>query len=262
MPNFPGMGYPLVPGYETVGRVQAAGSATNFKAGERVFVPGANCYEGARGLFGGSSSRLVTSAARVVRIPEQLQEKGILVALAATAHHAIVGHGASLPQLIVGHGIVGRLIARISVALGGSPTVWETNALRREPNADYAVIDPACDTTPSYETICDASGDASLIDTLMRKLAKRGEITLAGFYETPISFAFPPAFMREARLRIAAEWAPEDIAAVIGLITSGKLSLDGLITDHCPASDAPDAYRKAFTDQSCLKMILDWRTLQ
>ena len=54
---------------------------------------------------------------------------------------------------------------------------------------------------------------ASLIDTLIGRLAKGGEIALAGFYESPLSFAFPPAFMREARLRIAAEltlktWKP------------------------------------------------------
>jgi bacteriochlorophyllide a dehydrogenase len=29
---------------------------------------------------------------------------------------------------------------------------------------------------------------------------------LAGFYTEPLAFAFPPAFMKEARLRVAAEW--------------------------------------------------------
>jgi 3-hydroxyethyl bacteriochlorophyllide a dehydrogenase len=60
-------------------------------------------------------------------------------------------------------------------------------------------------------------------------------------------------------LRIAAEWAPDDLAATIALIDSGKLSLDGLITHRLSAIQAQDAYRTAFTDLSCLKMILDWR---
>jgi 3-hydroxyethyl bacteriochlorophyllide a dehydrogenase len=42
------------------------------------------------------------------------------------------------------------------------------------------------------------------------------------------------------------------------LIDSGKLSLDGLITHCVPATDADSAYRTAFTDAACLKMILDW----
>ena len=64
MPPFPGMGYPLVPGYEAAGEVVEAGRDTGFKPGEHVFVPGANCYDGAFGLFGGATKRLVTPAAR------------------------------------------------------------------------------------------------------------------------------------------------------------------------------------------------------
>jgi 3-hydroxyethyl bacteriochlorophyllide a dehydrogenase len=43
------------------------------------------------------------------------------------------------------------------------------------------------------------------------------------------------------------------------LIDSGRLDLGGLITHRHEAADAPQAYRTAFTDPSCLKMILDWR---
>ena len=45
MPQFPGMGYPLVPGYESVGRIREAGSrAGHVRPGDRVFVPGARCF--------------------------------------------------------------------------------------------------------------------------------------------------------------------------------------------------------------------------
>ena len=33
MPAFPGMGYPLVPGYESVGRIVAAGPAARHRVG-------------------------------------------------------------------------------------------------------------------------------------------------------------------------------------------------------------------------------------
>jgi 3-hydroxyethyl bacteriochlorophyllide a dehydrogenase len=67
--------------------------------------------------------------------------------------------------------------------------------------------------------------------------------------------------MREARLRVAAEWKPADLAAVTALLASGRLSLDGLITHREPAARAASAYRTAFNDASCLKMILDWRAV-
>ena len=87
---------------------------------------------------------------------------------------------------------------------------------------------------------------------------KGGEIVLAGFYTRPLSFAFPPAFMKEARLRIAAEWQAGDLTATRALVESGSLSLDGLITHHANPDDCDAAYRTAFEDPDCLKMILDW----
>ncbi|MEI2676534.1 MAG: alcohol dehydrogenase catalytic domain-containing protein [Burkholderiaceae bacterium] len=58
MPAFPGMGYPLVPGYESVGRVAKAGSLSGRSVGERVFVPGAKCFGDVRGLFGGAAAHV------------------------------------------------------------------------------------------------------------------------------------------------------------------------------------------------------------
>ena len=74
MPPFPGMGYPLVPGYESVGRISALGAAVagTRRLGERVFVQGARCYGEVRGLFGGAASRVVVPAARVTAIDESL----------------------------------------------------------------------------------------------------------------------------------------------------------------------------------------------
>ena len=262
MPPFPGMGYPLVPGYESVGRVSAVGARADRRLGERVFVPGARCFGPVRGLFGGAAARLVVPGARAVPIAESLGADGVLMALAATARHAIAVPHAELPDLIIGHGVLGRLIARLVVAAGGAPVVWETNPIRAEGAAGYRVMLPEDDQRRDYRCICDVSGDAGLIDRLVQRLAPGGEIVLAGFYSAPISFAFPPAFMREARLRIAAEWREPDLIAVRDLIGEGRLSLDGLITHRRDAQAAPEAYRTAFDDPACLKMILDWRQTQ
>ena len=257
MPSFPGMGYPLVPGYESVGRIAAAGPSSGGRVGERVFVPGARCFGAIRGLFGGAASRLVVPGHRVTPFDETLGEQGVLLALAATAYHAIAQ--GTVPDLIVGHGVLGRLLARLAVALGGTPTVWEHNRDRAEGAEGYAVINGEDDARRDYCSICDVSGDSHLLNTLIARLAPRGEIVLAGFYSESLAFAFPPAFMKEARIRVAAEWQPADLDAVKALIEQGKLSLDALITHRAPAQDADAAYRTAFNDPACLKMILDWR---
>ena len=259
MPEFPGMGYPLVPGYESVGRIIDAGSDARDRIGEWVFVPGANCYRGARGLFGGTASHLIVPGARALPVPERLGETGVLCALAATALHAVAG--GEPPDLIIGHGVLGRLLARIAMARGAdAPTVWETSPARRDGATGYSVISPEDDTRTDYRSIYDASGDSGIFDSLIARLGKGGEITLAGFYSQRINFAFPPAFMKEARLRIAAEWNPGDMTATRGLIETDRLDLGGLIDTRRPAHEAHDAYPQAFTDPACLKMVLDWST--
>lgn len=262
MPAFPGMGYPLVPGYESVGRVIEAGSTSGRKVGERVFVPGAKCFGDVRGLFGGAAARVVLPGARTIPFAEHLAEQGVLLALAATAYHAHSIEGLSQPDLIIGHGVLGRMIARLAMVAGSTPTVWETNPTRREGATGYEVVDPSTDSRRNYRCICDVSGDSSLLDTLISRLAPGGEVVLAGFYDEPLSFVFPPAFMREARIRIAAQWLPSDLVAVKDLAESGRLSLDGLITHRSDATQADSAYRTAFGDPTCLKMILDWRSCQ
>ena len=89
-----------------------------------------------------------------------------------------------------------------------------------------------------------------------------GEVVLAGFYDKPLQFDFAPSFMREARIRVAAEWKPADMAAVLDLIAAGRLSLGELITHREPASSADAACRTAFGDAHCLKMILDWSDMR
>ncbi len=260
MPHFPGMGYPLVPGYEAVGTV-AESRHPGIREGEHVFVPGSNGYQDVRGLFGASARRLVASGARVIPLPRSLGSRAVLLALAATAYHIGPLTGAK-PDLIVGHGTLGRLLARMAaLAPGAPPTVWERSPRRRAGAVGYACIDAADDTRRDYTRICDVSGDPAILDTLVDRLAPGGEIVLAGFYQQPLHFGFVPAFLREARIRVAAQWQPGDIAAAAELIVSGRLPLDDFVTEEVPVSDIEAAYRHAFEDEDCLKLVLDWSSI-
>lgn len=262
MPAFPGMSYPLVPGYEASGRVVDAGTNARKLIGRSVFVPGASCFGPVKGLFGGSASHLVTSSLRVVRVESSLGDRATLMALAATALHAVGHDPKQTPELIVGHGVLGRLMARLVVALGGaSPLVWEKRPERMDGAAGYQVSTADNDQRRDYRRVVEASGDAAGLDRIVPRLAHGGEIVIAGFYDR-LSFAYAPAFMKEARLRIAAEWRAEDIKLVSQLVSEGRLSLDGLITHSRRPQDAADAYREAFEDPACLKMTLDWRVTQ
>ncbi len=265
MPPFPGLGYPLVPGYETVGVVSKVNPGSSVQIGDHVFVPGSYTFQGVRNIFGGAGSRLIVAHDRAVKVSPELGPKAVLLALAATCYHAIALGGERqplvLPDLIVGHGVMGRLLARITVALGGTPpTVWETQQLRQSGAEGYSVVHPDDDTRKDYKAVYDVSGDSSLLNTLIMRLASGGEVVLAGFYKQDLSFAFAPAFMREAQIRAAAQWKKHDLLAVTRMVETGQLSLDGMITHTYKLSQAPEAYKVAFSDPLCLKMMLDWNS--
>ena len=264
MPPFPGMGYPLVPGYETVGRVRRAPAESALREGDTVFVPGSYSFDGVHNLFGGAGSHLLAPASRVVKVSESLGEKATLRALAATAYHAVAlggrGEPATPPDLIIGHGVVGRLLARLTVAAGLTPpTVWETQAQRRTGAEGYPVIHPDEDGRKDYRAIYDVSGDSAILHKAIPRLQMGGEVVLAGFYKGDLAFSYTPAFLREARIRVAAEWKRPDLLAVTQLVEEGRLSLDGLVTHIETPARAQQAYEAAFGDPLCLKMVLDWR---
>ena len=261
MPPFPGLAYPLVPGYESVGSVLSTGERADFEVGQRVFVPGSRGFKDVQGLFGGAARSLVVPAERLISLPAETESTGVLLALAATACHALRRmDDLGPPELIIGHGALGRLLARVTEArYQMTPVVWETADERREGNYRYNVIDPTDDDRRDYRRVCDVSGASLIIDQAVHHLAKRATILLAGFYAAPIQFQFPAAFMREIDLRISAEWQPEDMQSALDLVSGGDLSLSGIITHDQPYDSAETAYQQAFSDPRCLKMVLDWR---
>ena len=261
MPQFPGMGYPLVPGYESTGEVVQAPKDSNLKIGDMVFVPGADCYSGSvKSLFGGAAQMIISSPNRLIKIDSTMGCNGALFALAATARHAIAGFGNKMPDVIVGHGVLGRLLARLVMLAGEKPPiVWEKNILRHSGATDYEVVLPEYDERSDYDCIFDVSGDSEILDSLIGRVRKGGEVVLAGFYPDRLGFGFAQAFLKEVSLRVSAEFTPEDVATTKLLIEDGSLSFDGLISDVYSAKEANEAYNIAFNNAECLKMVLDWR---
>ena len=264
MPPFPGLSYPLVPGYETVGTIAKMGAeVTGWTVGDSVFLPGSYAFQGVQNIFGGSGERLVVPHERAVKLDPAWGAKGVLLALAATAHHVFtVGRDnlpLAYPDLIIGHGIMGRLLARMVIAAGKpAPVVWETQTIRQKGALGYEVIHPDQDVRKDYRCICDVSGDSGILNRVIPKMAAGGEVVLAGFYKQDLSFAYAPAFMREASIRVAAQWKKHDLDAVVAMFHDGSLPLEGLITHTEKAAHAQRAYEIAFGDPECLKMIVEW----
>ena len=74
-----------------------------------------------------------------------------------------------------------------ALAGGAPPVVWERNAQRMDGAVGYTVVDPANDPRRDYRAIYDVSGDASLLDSLIGRIAPGGEIVLAGSFTRPVA---------------------------------------------------------------------------
>lgn len=269
MPH-PALSFPVVPGYETVGRVIEVGKrAPQTLLGQWVYVGGARCFKGVNPAWGGQSHLIVTEADRVVTLNGIRPEEGVVLALAATALHGV--HVAQIqPEdhvLVLGQGIVGQLTARLAKLVGaGTVTVIDRVDVRlaasradRVVNVSRLSLEEATEGERA-NVVLEATGSMGALRNTLPLLADHGRVVLLGYYEH-IDLPYAPLFMHEAQLFVAREWSfgPEgDLPRVRDMLASGELNIDGLLTHRVPIDRIQAAYRLAFEDPSCLKVVVEW----
>ena len=264
MPH-PMLALPVVPGYETVGRVVEVGTNVDATMKDRwVYVGGALCYDGVNAAWGGQSATLFTAANRVVPLDGVDPKQGVLLALSATALHGVdvLGEAAQERVLVIGQGPVGQLAARIAKSRGA----WVAVADRSASRLAHAVADVVVnvDETPLAEAVTepvtaviDATGSMPALASSLSLLADKGTILLLGYYQT-LDLPYMPLFLKEAKLLTAKEWAPGDLQRCRAAIADGNLVVDALLTHDLAISDVAHAYDVAMNDSECLKVVLDW----
>ena len=176
MPPFPGMGYPLVPGYESVGRVTQARRVLRAPArSARLRSRRALLRRGARPVWRCSLSR---GRAVATACPDRPSSSASAASCWRSPRLPITrsaAPGALKPERIVGHGVLGRLLARLTIATGGEPPiVWERNRKRAERRGRLPGARPGRRSRRDCRVIYDVSGDSTLLDALIARLAPGG----------------------------------------------------------------------------------------
>lgn len=263
MPH-PMLQFPVVPGYETVGKVIEAPANAQHLLGQWVYVGGARCYTDVNPAWGGQSSYLHIDHQRVVPLEGMNPSHGVLLALAATAYHGvdIAGDIAGQRVLVIGQGPVGQLAARIAMLRGAEVTVIDKVAERLEHSQAHHVINVADRTLAEHQidacdVIIEASGSMAALGGAIGTLALNGRIVLLGYYDE-LHLPYMPLFLKQAQLLTAKEWAQGDLQRCRDLIISGALDVSALITHHQPIDNVVAAYHTALFDQDCLKVLLNW----
>lgn len=270
MPH-PMLQFPVVPGYETVGRVVSLGpNASPELEGQWVYVGGARCYTDVNPAWGGQAATLHADSRRVVPLGVVPPEQGVLLALGATALHgvdllAIEGAEQQLAEkrvLVLGQGPVGQIAARLARARGAWVAVADKVASRlARAEADVVVNSNTEQLSEALgghvDAIVDATGSMAAIAAALPHLSNNGTILLLGYYDK-LDLPYMPLFLKQARLLTAKEWGPNDVQRVRDLIASGALNVHSLITHRMPISRVQEAYTIALNDVDCLKLVLNW----
>ncbi len=260
MPPFPGMGYPLVPGYESVGEIVEAGRRlrpprrrARLRARRQLLRPGARPVR-RRGLAAGRARR--------ARLPRRASRGPEVGAAGAGRHRAPRPRRPRRQPRADRRPWRARPPARPH---DRRPSPRRPRSGRSTPPACPAraairSLHPDDDPRRDYRAIYDVSGDPSLLDKLVERLAPGGEIVLAGFYAGPRRLRLPASLHEGGpaahQRRVEARRPRRRPSA------DRRGPARPRRPHHPPRARRPrpqTAYPTAFDDPACLKMILDWR---
>ena len=282
----PGAAFPLVPGHEIVGRIDAIGdSVQGFAPGERVAVGwfGGNCgycvpcREGdfincARlqvpGLSypGGYADAVVVPATALARIPEEFTapDAAPMGCAGVTVFNALRTSAARPGDLvaILGIGGLGHLGVQFAARLG-----FETIAIARgadkEPlakqlGAHHYIDNQAQDTAAALRALGGAkvvlgtvTSNAAMTDTL-GGLTHRGELIVIGVNPEPFQVS-PFALIGGHKMYFHASGTSRDTEETLRFA-----ALTGIrpMIEQAALSDAQPAYERMLTGQARFRMVL------
>jgi bacteriochlorophyllide a dehydrogenase len=264
MPH-PLLQFPVVPGYETVGRVVDRGANVPPEwDGRWVFVGGARCYADVNPAWGGQAATLHVDHRRVVALHNIEPRVGVLLALAATALHGVdlldVRDGQRV--LVLGQGPVGQIAARLLRGRGARVAVADRISSRLDRSEADQIVNvesqPLAEAIDGpFDAVVEATGSMAALMGALSHLANNGTLLLLGYYDK-LDLPYMPLFLKQARLLTAREWAPGDLDRCATLIASRDLDLAPLLTHALPIEQFREAYNTALNDADCLKLVLEW----
>ena len=274
--------FPIVPGYQKVGRVLSVGSdVTGIDEGETVFatVGRVNGMYSLTGFpTGGHVSPSVCRRDQIWQLPSQpgaLAFSGLVLTQVGyncgTRAPVEVGEG----TVVIGDGLVGQWAAQTLLWRGADVVLvgHHTDQLRyfEGQNGGNAVnaasfsgktawIEEVCGMLPQDIQICvDAAGSIEAVEQILPCLNRDAHIVSAGFYGTHDRLPLQPLRRGEMSLDMVSGWQKTRMDETLSLIARGFLSTLPLITHHFPVSRAAEAWELISSkDDSVLGVVLDW----
>ena len=269
---------PFVLGHEISGRVIATGeNADMLKVGDRVAVePGTPCgqcemcrkgrynlcenmeFLAAPPVNGALREYVAVSSSMCFKLPDNMSfEEGALIEPLAVSMYACLRGEVGLGKTvcILGGGTIGMLELICCRAMGADKIIVADlfdskleNALAR--GADVAVnvrreslIDAVMEASSGKgcDVVIEAAGVADTMSQTEKCVKKGGVIVVSGNVTEPVNYDFMALMRKEAEIRTI--WRYKNLyPTLIAAVSSGRIKLDGIITQHFPFEKSETAF--------------------
>lgn len=290
---------PLVQGHEIGAEVAAVGSAVErFRPGDRVFIPPkipcGSCVYCANGHFPQCTEikeRLPGAFAEYVLVPEIFVQKGTYLlpdsisyeqstfveplACAARAQR-LAGVRKGHTVLVLGCGMSGLIHVKLAAARGCRVAAVDVNPMKldfaRKAGAEM-VVDGSEDVAAKLiagngrkaDIVLLCSSAIQAVNEAFRCVDKGGTLVLFAVPAPEEQVVVPvnDFWMKEITILTSYYCGPPDIIEAMGLIGSGAVTVDDLITHRLPLDDIVEGFRLVSDGRESIKVIIKpWKTVQ
>ncbi len=270
----PELHFPTVPGYQSVGIVEAVGpDSTGFTPGQRVlFLTSRLPPEFPPTWMGGHVSHALVREA--IPVPNEVDP--VAAALAALPGVSLRGLNMLNIQIgdlvvVTGQGLIGQGSAQLARLRGATVLATDRVPVRREHSRRHSadiVVDPNAEKLEEVvraikpggaDVVIETTGQADMFAPCIDLLRWEGEMLLQGWYPDPITFDFHATHAKKPTIAVTCGVDKEVIATCLKLMAQGKLHWRELVTHVAPISEAPNLYVKmAASNSDMLGVVFDW----
>jgi 2-desacetyl-2-hydroxyethyl bacteriochlorophyllide A dehydrogenase len=260
--------YPLVPGHEWSGIIEAVGrGVTGLEPGQPVIAEGiipdrvcAQCVQGHTNLClsydelgftrAGAAADQVLLPAQVVHVlGEEVSLLDAALAEPAAVAWRAIGRGQPQPGeriAVVGDGTLALVTVHLlSLYSPAELIVFGQRPAQADLAAELGATGFGTVPTGWFDLVIEAAGTAGAVEHALGLARRGGRVVLIGLAGNDVKAAFPIDDVVNNDLLISASFAYTSAAwaEVTALLTSGQIRLSPLITHRFPLEAYEDAYR-------------------
>ncbi len=284
------VGFERIIGHEMSGTVDAVGEGVSgFAPGEKVVVrpldPDLTCPASKAGYphishnlkflgldtNGAMQEVWVVPAHTLHKLPDDIRmDHAALIEPVAVACHDVrlAELQAGEDVVVIGGGPIGVLVAMVARDAGGKVVLSEVNPHRLAiaQKLGFETVNPAeVDLKAEIDTrtggkgadvVFEVSGTQPGVDAMTAVAATRARIVMVAIHaQKPLIDLFQ-FFWRELKLIGARVYEPEDYEKAIGIIVSGGVDAETVITDIAPLEDIQKAFEELDRSPTALKSLI------